>query len=154
MATYTSLNVIFGRAFLNTVVAAWKTTSSGPLIASPKVRLAINPAFLPTPSSTISDLATDEADFSGYPSGGSSITLGAAVNLGVNIQGCVQPASFIASTGTPFVSNTVYGYWLDDGTNVILAEAFPPGISFTFGSPGDFLELVVAIPANAIQAAQ
>lgn len=152
MASYASQNVMFGSAFLNSVLAAFKTMATAPLIATAKVRLTSNPSFTPQPNSTIAELAADEVAYSGYTAGGVALVVGAPVNLSLTCQGAVTGVQFLAAVASPFVPGQAYGYWVDDGTNVILQEAFPGGIAYGFGAPGDFLELVLQIPQQAPQA--
>ena len=149
---YTSQKVTFGTTFLNALVTALKTAPTNPLINTAKVRLSNNPAFNPNPAETIATLAATECAYTGYAAGGIALVVGSPVNLSPICQGAVTTLQFLATTATPFVPDTSYGYWVDDGTNVILAEAFPVGFPFGFSAPGDFLELVLQIPAQAFQA--
>ena len=151
MAAYASLKITYGKAFLNTIAAAWKTTASGALILDGKLRLNTNPSFNPSAEDTIAGNAANEADYSGYTAGGIAVTLSAPVNLSATCVGAICSGTFAATTDSPFVSSVVYGYWIDDGTNVIAAEAFPTNQQVTFGTPGDFLELVVQLPIQAVQ---
>lgn len=134
-------------------MAAFKTVATGPLIATAKVRLTTNASFVPNPDATIAELAADEADYSGYTAGGLALVVGAPVNLSPSCQGAVTALSFIATAASPFVPAQCYGYWVDDGTNVIAQEAFPGGVAIGFGVAGDFLELVLQLPLQATQAA-
>lgn len=151
---FTSLNPIYGTDFLNTILAAYKTTASGPLIASAKVRLINSPTFAPTPATTIADLAAVECAYSGYAAGGIALTVGAPVNLSRTCQGAVTALQFLATAATPFVQDSAYGYWVDDGTNMIVVEMFPAGTVAPFGSAGAFLELLLQLPQQAPQATQ
>ncbi len=137
---------------MDTVLAAFKTTASAALIASAKVRLSNNPSFRPTPTDTIAGNAATECDYSGYAAGGVALVVGAPANLSPTCQGAVTGVQFLATTATPFVASSAYGYWVDDGTNVILAEAFSAGFIATFAAAGDFLELVLEIPQQSPQA--
>lgn len=150
--TYTSQAVVYGTAFLNTVIAALKTVPGGALVTGGKVRLSKDPSFRPTPANTIAELATNETDYSGYASGGVALVVGNPVNLSPSCQGAVTGVQFLATTATPYVSDQAYGYWVDDGTNVIMAEAFPAGVIANFAAPGAFLELILQLPMQAPQA--
>jgi hypothetical protein len=154
MAAYSSQQITFGIAWIDTVLAAFKTgTGTTPLVNSAKCRLNVSPSFLPTPGQVISGYTPNEANFSGYSSGGDAVTLSAGVNLSPTCEGVVATVTFISTAASPYVPNTCYGYWMDDGTNVILAEAFPaPGVPFT--AAGDFLSLLIQIPFQAIQLTQ
>lgn len=150
---YESQSVVYGRAFLATVLGALKVDPAAALIVAPKVRLTKDAVFNPLPSSLVADLELNEADFTGYTTGGYAPTLSGVVNLGSNIVGLtagVLPTCSGAGAPSP---NTVYGWWMDDGTNVIVAERFANGLFFTFQNPGDFLDLAIALPLALLQAA-
>lgn len=154
MAAYNSQQVVFGTAFLNTIMAALKTVPMAALVVGAKMRLNTNPAFNPQPSDTIADNTANEADYSGYAAGGIAVVLSAPVNLSPTCQGVVSSGLFLATTATPFVPSVAYGYWVDDGTNIIIAEKFGGGTNFPFASAGDFLDLIINLPAQAIQLTQ
>jgi hypothetical protein len=154
MSAYASAQVTFGTAFLNTLMAALKTAPMNPLVNTAKIRLNTNPAFNPSPGDAISTNTANEADYTGYTAGGIAVSLSSPVNLSPTCQGVVASALFTATSASPFVSSVVYGYWIDDGTNVILAEKFAGGINVAFDAAGAFLELIVQLPAQAIQLTQ
>lgn len=150
MAEYNSTTVIYGRSFLNTILAAFKTLPAAALIiAAAKIRLSKDPAFAPTADSTIAGLAAQEATFTGYPAGGIAVVQSAPVNLSPGAQGELATALFTA-TGSA-IGNVVTGYWIDDGTNVVLAERFAGGLNVSFAVANDFLELVVQLPLQTVQ---
>lgn len=148
---WTAKNVIFGRSFVNTILAAMATDPGVELIDTALVRLSTNPSFAPTPDSTVAGLEALEADYSGYASGGIALVVGAPLNLAPTTQGVMTPVTFLAAPADPFIVNSVYGWWIDDGTNVIVAEAFPVGTIASFSSPGDFLQLDVVLPLRLYQ---
>lgn len=150
MAVYTSNRVVFGTAFLNTVIGALNTLPAAKLINAAKVRLNQLNGFNPAPGSTIAGLAANEATFTGYTPGGLAFAAGAAVNLSPNAQGSLTAVLFQATGST--TGNTIFGYWIDDGTNFIMGEAFPAGSPVIFANNGDFLELFVEIPMQNRQA--
>lgn len=121
------------------------------MIATAKVRLSTNPSFVPNSLATIAELAANEANYSGYTAGGVALVVGSPVNLSPTCQGAVTAVSFVATAASPYVPSNVYGYWVDDGTNVIAQEAFAGGASVGFGAPGDFLELVLELPQQGPQ---
>jgi hypothetical protein len=149
---YASQYVVYGRAFMETVIAAFKTVPGGALVVTGKVRLSTDPSFNPTPLSKISDLTPNEANYSGYASGGIAAVLSAPVILSPAAVATVISAFFLATTGSPFVPNNTYGYWIDDGTNVIAAERFANAGVAGFGEAGDFLALTVLLPMQLAQA--
>ncbi len=146
MPAWNSQNVVYGAAFVETVLAAYKALTAVALVASGKIRLSKLPGFNPQPGATVASLEANEADFTGYTGGGYTCTLSAQVNVGVNIVGLTAAALPIAGTADPQVQNVIYGWWLDDGTNMVAAEAFPTGTTFAFNSPGDYLDLEIVLP--------
>lgn len=152
MAEFTSQQIGYGRAFADTVVGAFGTVPANALIHLAKLRLSHDPAFAPTPESTVAGLAAQEAVFTGYPAGGLTFTPGSPVNLSPLAQGAVSTAIFTAGGGGSFTPDTVYGYWIDDGTNVIAYEAFPASQQVPLAAPGDFLVLVIQLPEQLRQA--
>lgn len=135
----------YGRAFANTILAALKTAPADPLIDAAKLRLSQDPAYNPTPSATIAALEAQEADYSGYTAGGYAVVVPNPVNLSGSAQGVFLSQLLTATTATPFVDNVLYGWWVDDGANVIAYGRFnqdnPPGM----GQPGDFIDLGVSL---------
>jgi len=146
MDQYTAQAVVIGRDFANTVLAAMKTVPGGALIVTGKVRLSQDPAFNPTPASTRAGLAAGEADYSGYAAGGIAYVVPDPVNLDTETQGLQVTVAFVATAANPFVENTIYGWWIDDGTNVVVAEKFANDATANFGAAGDFLSLNTRVP--------
>lgn len=151
---YQSKNVVYGQAWAATLTAALKTAPMNPLVNAAKIRLSSQAGFNPLVSSTPASLAANEASYSGYPAGGIAAVLTAGLNLSSSCEGAIAQAVFEATAATPFVPGVAYGYWVDDGTNVILAEAFPAGQSASFNVPGAFLTLAVLFPTQLLQACQ
>jgi hypothetical protein len=150
VAYYTSNRIVYGTGFLNTVIGAFNTVPAAKLVNAAKLRLSLSNAFNPAPGSTIASLAANEATFTGYTAGGYAFAASAALNLSGNAQGSVTPILITASGST--TQNVIYGYWIDDGTNLILGEAFPVGQTVTFAAAGDFLQLLVYLPLQNRQA--
>ena len=98
---YTSQQVIYGTAFLNTVLSAFKTVPGGPLIASAKVRLTTNASFVPTPTQTIAELAASEADYSG----GKSRTFATTRAMGINVPPCISVMALLIASPNPSPPN-------------------------------------------------
>jgi hypothetical protein len=144
---WNSKNVVFGQAWVNTVLAAYKTLPTTALIlATAKIRLNNSPTFNPQPSMTPAINAATECAYSGYTAGGILAVQSAPVALSPNVNGEVISALFEATVVTPFVPDMAYGYWIDDGTNVILAEAFGGSNIAPFGAPFQFLQLNILLP--------
>jgi hypothetical protein len=146
MPERTSNVVTFGKDFAKTIVTAWKTNPAAALIVGAKIRLSQDPAFAPTPLSDPADLETQECDFSGYTAGGYTPVLSAPLNLSTTQVGLDTEALAVAAAATPFVDNQCYGWWIDDGTNLIAGEAFGDAGPVAFASPGDFLALTIFLP--------
>lgn len=149
MAQYSSQQVVFGRAFALAVVAALKTAPANPLINLAKLRLSQSPVFNPTPLNVPADFIANEATYSGYTAGGVAVVLTVGLVLSQGAVGAFFGNLFLA-TGAA-VQNLVYGYWIDDGTNVIVAERFAGGVNFPFQQNGDNLDLNVFIPVQLTQ---
>lgn len=153
MASYYSQSVVFGSDFMATVLDALSAAPEVALIVTPKVRLSQSPTFNPVPTMTRAGLAADEADFSGYTAGGYTPTLSANVVLQSGVVGKVANVLPVMATADPLVQNSVYGWWLDDGANVICAERFADGLIVQFAEVGDFLDLLIAVPMQLTQLA-
>lgn len=152
MPSYTPVNVVWGQAAAAAALGLIAQEQNPPLTESAVVRLSTNPAFNPTPTSTVASLAATEADFSGYTAGGTPITTWAVANQSAVAQGAMASVLFLATSATPFVDGIVYGYWIDNGSIVLVAERFANSQFFTFGSPGDYLELLTVLPFQLNQA--
>ena len=146
-------SVVFGQVFANQVLAGMAVLPSTALLATSKLRLSNDPNFNPTPLSTVASLAANEAVFTGYTAGGVAVALVQALNLSTQIQGAGQVKVFVAVAGTPFVPDTLTGWWIDDGTVLQVASAFGASGPYAIGSPGDFLELLALLPVNLLQLA-
>jgi hypothetical protein len=149
---YQALSAVYGSAFVDTVLAAYKTVASGALVATAKLRLSNSPTYNPTPQSTIAALAATECAYSGYTSGGVAVVLTAPVNLSSVCLGVLFTALFEATTASPFVPDIAYGWWIDDGTNFIAGERFANNQNAGFAAPGAFLNLTAVLPFQLQQA--
>lgn len=149
---WTAQNVVYGRDFVKTLIAALKVAPDDPLINTAKVRLSQDPTFNPSPDSTVAGLDANEATFSGYSAGGLALTVGVPVNLTTLIIGATTPTLFVVATATPVVGNDIYGWWIDDGTNVIAGEKFPAGGAASMNLVGDFIQLDVSVGVSLYQA--
>ena len=94
-----------------------------------KLRLTKAP-YVPTPTSTRTDLRANECDFDGYPTGGYAI---AAYTGPLNYSGggavITSPLVNVAygPAGSPPVGNSVSGWWIEDSAgNVVAAASFSP----------------------------
>lgn len=151
MTYYASQSVVFGLDWINTVLAAYKVAPLAALTDLAKLRLSKDPSFNPTPASTITDLEANEADYSGYAAGGVAVVLSAPVLLSTVCSGVLFPYTFLATSASPFVPATVYGWWMDDGTNFIAGERFANSQNAGFAAPGAFLALTTVLPFQTRQ---
>lgn len=147
---HTTQNVVIGRTWMRVVLAAMAADPNAALIVTPKIRLSKNPLLSITPQTDIADLEAAEADFTGYTAGGITWTVGVPVNLGPTRVGLQFPVSYVAGTADPFVANTIYGWWADDGTNLIVGEVFVPPLTYGFATQGDFLQLDLVMPVALV----
>lgn len=150
---YQSQRLNIGRTWAKSNVAAFKTDPGAALIVTPKVRLSGDPVFNPTSDSTLASLVAGEAIFSGYTAGGYAPTFSDALNIAADVVGEIANVIPTLATATPLVTATVYGYWMDNGADVIVSEKFANGITFTFALVGDFLDLQIVIPVMLSQKA-
>jgi hypothetical protein len=143
---YQAQAIVYGQAFVNTILAALKTVPGGALVASAKLRLSNQVGFNPTKDATIAGLAANECNYSGYTAGGIAVVLTAPVDLSATVQGVMFTALFEAVAASPFVPDTGRGWWIDDGTNFIAGEAFAGGFVAPFAAPGNFVNLTAILP--------
>lgn len=147
-----SINPVYSRAFLERVAAAYKTDPAAALVVTPQLHLIKDESFEPDPSRSAADYAAVEADFTDYAA--SAITLSAPVNLGPDVVGPTANNSFLITTDPVVTENTIYGYWIEDATEVICGEMFAEGQEVTMGSPGDQLVVISALPIQAWQSVE
>lgn len=143
---YTAKNVVYGLVWMKLLAGALKVAPADPLIDTAKVRLSKDPDFALNKNTVIEDLEDNEADFSGYAAGGVALTVGTAVNIGTSQAGTQAPVTFTAAAADPFVTGTVYGWWIDDTVNFICGERLTAPLVFQFNAPGDYLQLDVITP--------
>ncbi len=149
---HTAKNIVFGRAFMHTVMGYMGTGLAVDLIDGGFVRLSQDPDFALGANTLIADLTAGEADYSGYVAGGIAFVPSAGVNVSSNVVGIQTPVTFAATVVDPFVQNTVYGWWLDDGTNFVAGERFVLPLVYEFLLPLDYLQLDVVLPFGLVVA--
>lgn len=121
----------------NAVAATIKDATRQPGLNGLKIHLFKAP-HQPAVGDLLATYTAIEADFDGYVAKVLTLTFG-----------YIDPANFptvrsqllswlMATAVTP---NTVYGYWVDDGVNVVMAEAFP--VPRAMATVGAELALVV-----------
>lgn len=77
--------------------------------------------FTPTVNTVLSDLTAIEADFDGYTSKTLAMTVGYVDGISVPYSQS-QLLSFVKAAGV--ATNTIWGWWIDDGVNLIVAGKF------------------------------
>jgi hypothetical protein len=130
--------------FLQTIFSAFTTLPAAALAASLKLRLYQN-NIVPTPTDLTA--AYTEATFSGYTM--ASATLVGPVTLSPAVQGVIAIADFLASGGSPYVPNTVYGYYCTAAGLLVCSEQFRNPVPFA--ADGAFLSLTLALPLPNFQ---
>lgn len=135
---FSSQQMVMTRDLTNALIAALKTVPAAALVGTANLHL-FNNNVIPTPDTPLS--AFVETAFSGYTVRALTITLG--LNLPNNAQGGQSFAIEVAATASPFVPDTLQGYYVTDSTNAILyaSEVFPDPIPMA--AVGDYLDLFV-----------
>lgn len=151
MSVRTTKAVVFGRVFANALLTGLTTLAGAALLATGKLRLSNDPAFNPTPSTLLAALTAAECAYSGYTAGGIAVVMTGPLNVTVDIQGVSQSHLFEAVTASPFITDTAYGWWIDDGTDMLLAGAFADDGPVAFQAPNDFLQLLAILPVSLLQ---
>jgi hypothetical protein len=150
-AVYKSQNVVLSQYVRNAMLSALFARPAGPLVAYGKAHLSHDPAFNPQPNTALSALTGQEANFSGYtPQVPTPVV---PVNIGTTTQGLIFTSVFEASTGAPFVGDTITGYWFDDQTNLTVGERFANNLTIGIAAPNDYVQVDVIVPLNSPQIA-
>lgn len=126
----TTIVAMDNAAHTGTLSQAATGVHTGPLVFTPpltttwKLRLgAVNRSL--NDQVTLADLTPEEATFDNYPAGGIAVTW----TPGYIAPGDVpsnesQLFQFIMTLNPAVVTNTIYYWWIDDGTNVIMCQSF------------------------------
>lgn len=130
----------------NAMLLALKTGPAAALWPTPKIHLSQDPAFNPGPNDTNATLAVHEATFTGYTA--QTPTFVVPVNLDTQTQGLVCTVVFEATGST--VTNNIYGYWGDDGTNLFGAESRTTD-PIAVAVANDFVQVDFQMPIGAFQ---
>lgn len=141
MGVYVSKNVVYNEDLIAAAVAAFKTVPGAALMVTPKLRLFTN-AFQPIPATPLGTFV--EANFSGYTA--PTVVLNGPVNLSQNASAMVVTALFLATVATPFVDNTLAGWYLTDATATLWYASERFTSVFPIASAGDYLEITLAFP--------
>lgn len=143
---YQTKSVVFGAAWVATEIAAVAARPAGALVAAGKLRLSKLPGIIANPNLTRAQLAANEAAYTGYPAGGYAVVFSAQVNLTTQILGLLVNQLFLVTADDPQVNETITAWWIDDGTNLVVMEAFAEGATWSQSGPGDFLALLASVP--------
>lgn len=141
----------YSRAFMDALLGAMTVVPGAALLAAFKVRLLKVGVGVITPDTVIGDLTAYEADYSGYVA--ATPTLAGPVRLSNSDEGLIVSVPFIAGVASPFVPNTIAGYFLSVGAVFVAGELFAPAGPVPLGYPGSFLDLNLCVPGQLQQAA-
>lgn len=141
----------YSRSFAGRLLSAFQVDPGGALFAAPSVGLWSDPAFNPTPLSVPTDFDLVECDFSGYARQG--VSFSGVVNLQPSLPGIVGSVAFETADDDPFIGNTIYGYWIVAGGEIVAFERFQDGQEVPIGVYGDFLGLDLNLPDQLTQEA-
>lgn len=116
------------------------------LLANSKLRLWKKGAFDPQFDTGRGFLLGAEADYSGYPSGGVTLTTWSdpvqSASNGVTIGSPV--ARFAVETAVPLITNVIGGYWVETAAgDVYVVGAFPEGVPMQSVSRGFPIQVVL-----------
>lgn len=149
MPSYQAKNVIVSKTFGDAIVAAFSARPAAALLgATPKLRLGTDPGMVIDKTTTLADLAAQEANYSGYTAGGVTPTVTGPVNEGEDQVAAVVNNVFVATTASPFVGNTVCNWWIDDGTNLVVGETLDEADRVEIAEAGDFYDLLAVLPVS------
>lgn len=147
--TWQTKAMVLSTYFRNALLSAAAARPAGPLWPTPVIKLSQDPAFSPQPADTDATLSAGVANFSGYAAAVPVFTV--PVNLSPQTQALITSVIFEATAASPFVPNSITGYWGSDGTNVTGAEAFGAGNSISIAAAGDYVWLDYVLPLGAVQ---
>jgi hypothetical protein len=154
VAVFQAQRIVLGRGITQALLDALSTVPTAALAATPKMRLSHDPAFAPISTSLPSELAAEEAMYTGYTAGGLAVLFGTPLNLSPSIQGITASITFEVGATAPTTPDSIYGYWIETTTELVCAEAFPTGLVFGMAAPGDYLTIVCAFALGLYQDAQ
>lgn len=143
-----SVAPVWSKALCDALLNALTAVPLAPLLNAPNVHLFKNNTVF-GPSTLLSGLT--ESDFPGY----AIVAMGALagpVTLTSLAEAKYVDADF-ACNAAPSPAQIVYGYYVTDGTNLILyaGETFP--IPVNIASPGDFVSLELIWPEARLRSA-
>jgi hypothetical protein len=126
---------------INAVLTALSTRPAGALLTTPTIELWNATTGTLTPNSTYGQFT--KTTFSGYAA--VALTLTGPVTINPTTQGMIANASFVATSASPFVPDTILGYMLTDGVSALYAfERFANPVPIP--APGAFIDLSFVFP--------
>lgn len=148
MSSRQILNPTVSRLFATTLLDAITPGSTdGHLIATPKLMLLGDNSVAIGPDTTLAELQAIEAAFTGYTTGGTAITLTApgVVRQSEDIQLLAGNLIEVLESGSPTVTDTIYGAALVDATYGLIASGYftDPVI---LAEVGDFVDVLFGVP--------
>lgn len=147
----TSVNPVMAQALAEAILAALSLRPSAALLATPTVHLYTAGPSPITPQATPGEFT--EATFSGYSAVSMGTLLGPILLPGPDGYGVHVACDFLATPASPFVPNTIVGYWVDNGsTTYYYGEAFPTPIGIAV--PTDFISLELIFGQTCLPSVQ
>ena len=137
------------RAAANAILSAFTVQAPAALIPAPTVGLWKDQNFNPSIDTEIAAFAAVECDFSGYAR--QALTLAGPYALQSDLPGLIGDVTFTTTDVDPFVANTVYGYFIVSGGQVIAFEKFALLNIAQIGEYGAFLGLDLNLPMQPTQ---
>lgn len=114
--------------------AIFLATNARTALAASKLRLFKDTGLVPTPGTTLAELAAIEADYSGYTAGGITVANFTTPLLnptgGASIQSGLQQFAFVPEVDPEDnVTNVIGGFFIVDATGkLVLVGTFPNGV--------------------------
>lgn len=151
---FTSQNLVCSNDLLDAILGAMTVVPGDPLLDALAIHLSQDPAFSPTPTTLLAALTPGKATFTGYTTAGYTPTESVVLNTGGSSRGIRYDVLAVAVAPTPpdpFVGNSIYGWWLQNGTLFLCGERFPDDSVAQIGSPGDYVALGAIVGLSAFQ---
>lgn len=145
---YTSADVHVCDVLLSDILAGFAAIPTAAFGATGKLRLSTDTNFTASDTVLPAELADFEADYTGYTAGGVSVVWTSIVNPATSGKAIRFDHLFTATEPVApavFVPNTVFGWWIDDGSVVLAMERLSLPAGAGLGVPGDYLALGVLL---------
>jgi hypothetical protein len=146
---YSSQTVVLNNVLTDKLLACLTGTLTAGVCATATVGLFNSSGIAPMPSDALAVYTAATPTFSGYAT--KTFVPSGAVNLSNSCQGVIGNVTFTQATSTAPLGDTVYGYFVQSGANLLWAERFASGAALPLVNAGDFVELNVALPLQSVQ---